>query len=397
DPRLMVRRDPTETGGEYYRVLPEGLVEDWDGATIKMRATKEGLDLNRNYPAEWRPENEQHGAGPFPTSEPEIRATVAFITKHPNIVAGVSFHTYSGVLLRPYGTHNDETLPAEDLWTYQAIGEKGRELTGYPAISVYHDFRYHPKEVITGVFDDWLYDHLGAYGWTVEIWCPQREAGIAAFGPDKPEGGYKFIDWYREHPIEDDRKLLAWNDEALGGRGFVEWKTFDHPQLGAVEIGGWDSAFCWRNPPPDRLEAEVARFPRWLLWHALISPHIVIAGFEAVKLGEGVYRLRLLVDNQGWLPTYVSKKGLERRASRPPVVEIELPEGAVLETGKVREELEHLEGRAYKSPAAIGWVSDPTEERAKLEYVVRAKVGGTVRVNVRCERAGTASAQLTLD
>ena len=24
DPRLMVRRDPTETGGRYYRLLPEG-------------------------------------------------------------------------------------------------------------------------------------------------------------------------------------------------------------------------------------------------------------------------------------------------------------------------------------------------------------------------------------
>jgi murein tripeptide amidase MpaA len=396
DPRLMVRREPTETGGQYYRLLPEGTIEDYDGVTIAMRPVKEGLDLNRNYPTQWRPENEQHGAGPFPTSEPEIRATVAFITSHPNIIGGVSFHTYSGVLLRPYGTQSDETFPAEDLWTYQAIGEKGRELTGYPAISVYHDFRYHPKEVITGVFDDWLYDHLGAYGWTVEIWCPQREAGIKAFGPDKPEGGFRFIDWYREHPEEDDRKLLAWSDEALGGRGFVAWRPFDHPQLGRVEIGGWDSAYCWRNPPPERLEAEVARFPRWLLWHALISPQIVIERFEAVPLGEDAYRLRLVVENVGWLPTYVSKKAQERKAARAPVVELRLPDGARLEMGKVRQELEHLEGRAYKSPSAIGWVADPTEERAKVEYVIRAQPGQRVGVTVRCARAGTASAEVTL-
>ncbi len=396
DARLMVRRDPTETGGMYYRVLPEGLIEDWDGVTITMMPTKEGLDLNRNYPSHWRPENEQHGAGPFPTSEPEIRATVSFITSHPNIIGGISFHTYSGVLLRPYGTQNDESFPAEDLWTYQAIGEKGKELTGYPAISVYHDFRYHPKEVITGVFDDWLYDHLGAYGWTVEIWCPQREAGIAAFGPDKPEGGYRFIDWYREHPVEDDIRLLKWSDEALQGRGFVEWRAYEHPQLGTVEIGGWDSAYCWRNPPPERLEAEVARFPRWLLWHALISPRIVIKHVEAIPLGDGVCRLRLVVENEGWLPTYCSKKALERKAARAPVVEIELPEGASLEIGKVREELAHLEGRAYKSPSAIGWVADPTEERAKLEYVIRGGSGRSARVVVRCERAGQAEAEVTL-
>ncbi len=396
DPRLMVRRDPTETGGTYYRVLPEGTIEDWDGVTISLMPNKEGLDLNRNYPAHWRPENEQHGAGPFPTSEPEIRATVAFIARHPNIIGGVSFHTYSGVLLRPYGTQSDENFPAEDLWTYQAIGEKGKELTGYPAISVYHDFRYHPKEVITGVFDDWLYDHLGAYGWTVEIWCPQREAGIAAFGPDKPEGGYRFIDWYREHPVEDDIKLLKWSDEALGGRGFVEWKPFEHPQLGTVEIGGWDSAYSWRNPPNERLEAEVARFPRWLLWHALISARIVIKGVEAVSLGNGVCRLRLVVENEGWLPTYGSKKALERKAARAPVVEITLPEGATPEIGKVREELPHMEGRAYKSPSAIGWVADPTEERAKLEYVIRGGSGGAVRILVRCERAGRAEAEVKL-
>ena len=27
DPRLMVRRDPTETGGRYYRLLPEGVID----------------------------------------------------------------------------------------------------------------------------------------------------------------------------------------------------------------------------------------------------------------------------------------------------------------------------------------------------------------------------------
>jgi len=396
DPRLMVRRDPTETGGRYYRLLPEGEIEDYDGLTVKMRPTKEGLDLNRNFPAHWRPEHEQHGAGPFPTSEPEIRAAVSFITEHRNIVSGVSFHTYSGVLLRPYGTQDDNTMPAEDLWLYQTIGEKGRELTGYPAISVYHDFRYHPKEVITGVFDDWLYDHLGAFGWTVEIWCPQREAGIAAFGPDKPEGGYRFIDWYREHPVEDDLKLLEWNDTALSGRGFVEWRPFVHAQLGEVEIGGWDSSFCWRNPPPERLEQEVARFPRWLMWQALVSPRVVVDRFEAVALGHDAFRLLLVIDNEGWLPTYVSKKALERQATRPVVVELELPEGVSLEIGKPRQEVGHLEGRCHKSPSAIGWVADPTEERVKVEYVVRGTPGAIIGATVRSERGGTARVRTTL-
>ena len=66
DPRLMVRRDPIETGGKYYRILPEGLLKNYDGVTIKVRDPKQGLDLNRNFPAGWKAEADQHGAGPYP-------------------------------------------------------------------------------------------------------------------------------------------------------------------------------------------------------------------------------------------------------------------------------------------------------------------------------------------
>ena len=99
---------------------------------------------------------------------------------------------------------------------------KGTELTGYPNISVYHEFRYHPKSVIGGTFD-WVYEHLGLFSWVVEIWSPMREAGIT---------DYKFIDWFRDHPAEDDLKLLRWSDEALDGLAHLPWKPFDHPQLG---------------------------------------------------------------------------------------------------------------------------------------------------------------------
>ncbi len=65
-PGLMVRRDPIETGGRYYRILPEGTVEAWDGFTLRVKKNKQGLDLNRNFPANWRQEFEQLGAGPYP-------------------------------------------------------------------------------------------------------------------------------------------------------------------------------------------------------------------------------------------------------------------------------------------------------------------------------------------
>lgn len=387
EPRLMIRRDPEETGGEYYRILPEGRLEDYDGVTIKLQPKKEGLDLNRNFPAHWRQENEQGGAGPYPTSEPEVHAIVDFIARHKNITGGITFHTYSGVLLRPYSHQPDESFPAEDLWTYQKIGAKGTEITGYPNISVYHDFKYHPKESITGVFDDWMYDHLGVFAWTVEIWSPQRQAGIEE---------YKFIEWYREHPIEEDFKMLKWSDEVLEGKGYIDWYEFDHPQLGKVELGGWDHQFCWRNPPPQFLEKEVSLFPDWLLWHLLISPKLELFEASSTPLGEGHYLVRLVVQNTGWLPTYISKKGLEKKVVRGVVCEIELPEGATLQMGKLREELSQLEGRAYKPAAPSAWAADPTDDRAKVEWVVHAPSGGAVKLVAKHERAGVVRTELTL-
>jgi murein tripeptide amidase MpaA len=377
EPRLLVRRDPTEVGGQYYRVLPEGRIEDYDGVLIPIQARKEGLDLNRNFPVSWRQENEQPGAGPYPASEPEVHNLTAFIASRPNIVGGVAFHTYSGVLLRPYDDRDDKEFPAEDLWTYQKIGAKGTEATGYPAVSVYHDFRYHPNKVITGGFDSWLYDHLGLFGWTVEIWSPQRQAGIEE---------YKFIEWEREHPLEHDLKMLKWSDEVLEGKGYVDWYPYGHPQLGTVELGGWNELYAFRNPPPAFLEAEIARFPEWLVWHLLISPRLELYQAEAVALGQDAYRVRLVVHNTGWLPTYVTKKALEKKVVRGVVCEIELPDRATLETGKARQEVGQLEGRAYK-PAAPA-TADATEDRAKAEWVVRAPQGGVVGLIARHERAG---------
>jgi hypothetical protein len=366
------------------------LLERYDGNIIRLQRHKQGLDLNRNFPASWRQEHEQQGAGHFPTSEPEVRALVEFVASHPNITAAVAFHTYSGVLLRPYSHHADDTLPVEDLWTFQKIGAKGTELTGYPNVSVFHDFRYHPKEVITGSFDDWMYEHGGVFAWTVEIWSPQREAGIT---------DYKFIDWYREHPIEDDLKLLKWNDEVLGGRGFVDWYAFDHPQIGPVELGGWDTLYTWSNPPPALLEREIARFPAWLLWQLAISPKLEILSLQADELILGTYRVRCVVHNTGWLPSYVTRRGLDHKLVRGVMCEIELPAGAALKAGLRRVELAQLEGRAYKpaTPSSwAGWSGDVTDDRALAEWIVAAPQGGVVRVRAWHERAGEAHSQVQL-
>ncbi len=199
-------------------------------------------------------------------------------------------------------------MPAEDLWTYEKIGKKGTEITGYPAISVYHDFRYHPRKVITGTFNDWLYDQMGAFGWVVEIWSPQQQAGIEE---------YDHIDWDREHPLEDDLKMLKWSDEVLEGKGYVDWYPFDHPQLGPGGAGRLELSAMPSGTRHRRfLEKEIAPFADWLVWHLLISPRLELYDVSVKALGEDAYHVRLVVQNTGWLPTYVTKKALEKKLVR---------------------------------------------------------------------------------
>ena len=97
DPRLLTPRDADEgpEDGTFYRLLWEGLIRNYDGIQIKVAPPLEGLDLNRNFPVEWKPEGEQYGAGPFPLSEPETRAHMEAIVARPNITGYISYHTFS--------------------------------------------------------------------------------------------------------------------------------------------------------------------------------------------------------------------------------------------------------------------------------------------------------------
>ena len=132
-----------------------------------------------------------------------------------------------------------------------------------------------------------------------------------------------------------------------------------------MELGGWDALFAFGNPPPHLLEREIAPFPAWLIWHLLISPRLELFEASASPLGDHTYRVRLAVQNTGWLPTYVTKQALEKKLVQGLRCEIALPPGATLETGKAREERGQLEGRAYKPSTPTRRAADNTDERVE--------------------------------
>ncbi len=386
--RLMVPREPGEFGGDYYRLMPEGTIKNFDGLRVSVNKDIEGLDLNRNFPSNWRQEGQQAGAGPYPTSEPEVRAMVDFICSHPNIGAAISYHTHSGVILRPMGSCSDEDMVPEDLWMIKRLTDIATQHTGYPAVSGFHEYKYHPKEAITGT-QEWVHEHLGGLFWTVELWAPNREAGIH---------GYKWIDWYRDHPVEDDLKLLRWSDEHCAGRAHVNWYPYRHPQLGMVELGGWDKLNYWRNPPPHLREREVERFPAWMTQLGLTLPRLEVLRAEVRALGADTWRVRFAVANSGYLPSYVTHRAIERKVVRGTVCEIHLPPGVSLVTGQLRVEAGHLEGHAPKASLQDFLPNrEITADRAVVEWVVHGPRGTAISLTATADRAGTVRTGVTLD
>ncbi len=390
DPRVMVKRAPDEEGGRYFRLFTEGRIESYDGHVIKAARAHQGLDFNRNYPGSWRPEGLQTGAGDFPGSEPEIRAVLEFLAAHPNVFGAITYHTFSRAILRPYATRDDKEMETDDVWVFEAIGKRGTELTGYPCVSVFHDFKYHPKEVITGVFDDWLYDHKGIFAFTVELWDLPTAAGCVEKNKQK-----KFIEWWRIHDPADDWKIIEFLDRHAPG-GLVPWYRFEHPQLGPVELGGIDFMYTWRNPPPALLEAEIAPHAAFAIAFASLAPRLAWRAVEATALGDGCWRVLAVVENAGFLPTHVSAQAKKVKAARPPRLEIDLPGGATLEGGKRKVDVEHLEGRSNKLAVTSIWTDSNTDNRARVEWVVRAPAGARVTVRAIAERAGTIRRDVTL-
>ena len=389
EPRLLVPRAPDETGGEYWRVLPEGMIEQYDGETIADPPALEALDFGTNFPGDHEAGVRTPQSGPYPTSEPEVAAYVAAVQSRPNIVAHVTCHTFGGLVLTP-PVNRSERMPLSDRRTYATLAAKAAELTGYDTMSYLALRGDNSDDDMPSAFG-WLYDQKGIYSYITEFWNPWRAAGVSLAGSTESAWLWGF------HPVEDEVKFLRWNDGELGGKGFVPWHFFDHPQLGKVEIGGWDKIGAWYNVPFDRLEKEVAPHSEWLIFHALSLPRLAVRSLSAKPEGPGLWRVRLAVENTGWLPTNGTQQALDRHAVGEVVAELSLPAGARLVDGTVRKALGQLAGRNEQRSTTTWWGYRPgTPDRALAEWLVAAPSGTKLSVSASHDRAGTVRTELVL-
>lgn len=395
DARLMVPRDLEDAEGPFYRLVPEGFIHDFDGGHIAIPRPEDG-NLNRNYPADWAPEAQQYGAGQHAASEPEVAAVVRFFESHPNVCGVVNYHTNAGVLLPPFCIEG-QPLPWQDTELYERIGALGSKITGYGFLASEEKFNFRGYPRRRGTSEAYLYGYLGIVCLVTELWDVHKEAGIEK-------------DWY--YPLNelneaDNLKLLAWNDRMLGGRAFVPWFPFDHPQLGRVEIGGWKRIYMFRNPPAELLPEICHRNTLFTLRHAALAPDLHFGAIEVEPLSPSgdTYRISAIIENHGFLPTNLTQRALDVKAIAPVRAWLEADEAPGIELlDSARRELGHLAGWGERSAhysrfkdwgassRRVSWhVRVPVEERAgfgqkgvrrTLRIVASAPKGGTIRERV---------------
>ena len=366
DPRVMERRGDGEMEGPFYALYSEGIDDDGDG-----RFNEDGLggiDMNRNFPRNWGMEFEQGGAGPYPLSEPETRATIEFINSHRHITGVFHGHTSGGFLFRLPSTTSWDNFDMGDQNLIMEMSRKYETTTGQRAIPSYSNPRVHRH----GTLISWSYWDFGVVGFVPEFW--------GGFGRDYDGDG-----------SVSEAERHRWNEEELSGAGFANWTAYDHPQLGPVEVGGWRRKFTGQNPPPHLLQGEVELYVPWMLWLAEISPRINLRDVEVTSVGGDVFRVTGRVENEGYLPTYITQRALENETAVPVRVTIVLHD-AELVTGSERMSLGHLLG-SRDTQGSTG----TSATRATFEYVIRSTgTNPRVVVSATSEKGGTASKELRL-
>jgi len=373
DSRLLVPRRFDDSEGPFYRVFPEGRIRNFDGVEVEEAPRKQSLDFNRNFPANWEPQVKQKGSGEYPFSEPETRALAEFIVAHPNICGLHTLHTGMESIIRPPATQSDKEMPGQDLRAVREIGRRGAELTGYVLFSYrkLNDDIY----VAHGDFATWTYEHLGLIVFCDELWDIRARGG-----KDYVELSEMNFERDLDELEEVEAGALKWNDTVLGGEGFVDWHEYEHPQLGTVEIGGWNRLYR-NNAPPQLMELTCEKMSRFLVAHAQASPRLQADFHAAECLGDRVYRIAVAVRNEGYLPTNVTQQAVNMQQAPPVEARIQLGAGDELLAGDEVEEIGHLSGYGG---------------RRKVEWVVkfRGEVGGTVEIVG--QKAGTVRLDLAV-
>lgn len=389
-PGLMLPRR-VEDPGPHYRIYPEGFIERWDGFTVPKPSfmSDTETDLNRNFPSDWRAEPDQTGAGPYPGSEPESRAVCEFAAKHPNIFLWLCMHTYGGVYIRPLNDKPDTKMDPVDAAIFRQIEAWGDEIAGYPTVSGFTEFTYEPDKPLHGDLSNFAFVERGAIGFVCELWDFFKQVGFEVKRP--------FIKNYEERTKRADiLKMAEWDRDHNQGRIVGKWRPFNHPQLGEIELGGYDPLIGVWNPPFDRLHELCEAQSRFFLRVSALAPKIVFSRTTVEPLGGGLHRIEAVVENHGYLPSFILGSAKSRSFSDPMRLQLQLDPGLELVTGESNLQLGHMMGWGGNDRSTTPMLARSTVEHSKRRAVWVVRGAGNATATVANARVGRVSVSISI-
>lgn len=165
----------------------------------------------------------------------------------------------------------------------------------------------------------------------------------------------------------EDAEGAAWlkySDTIRNKEGFIDWKPFDHPTLGKVEIGGFVPGFQM-NPLASDLDDIGAKQTAFAVDIVGRRPRLNVQGPEVTKLADGLYEIRVGVLNEGYLPT-ATAMARKARSIFPSVVRISTPIDNIVSGDK--------QTRTF----GVGGSGD----RVTYTWIVRADDGSDITIDI---------------
>lgn len=375
DERLLIPRQPGDVGETYYRLYREGLLDREDRAPLHLRLVNSKRELSHDFTQDCGPIDHHYGGNGFvgPFSQIESRLISAFLHSLNNLCLAISFRSGSGTIQ----VTSASEVHRRDQALMKILASKASELSNIPV------------EEVTEVSDfaDWVYKELGVPCLRVDGWNLLRQAGIE-----------NSTDKSQEHAL---LAVLRWLDYNNHGQGFAKWEKCEHPQLGEIEVGGWDTSVSWSNPPVGEMLSTICESEVNLaLCLATVVPKIglgecrdEIVGWAEPENGgaEELLPLRVIsveIRNEGYLPTWLTEE--LRSKDEPLISEISVPENAELLIGQHLSEHEQLSGTVslhLRQSLSVPFFSGTSETGRCVEtWLVRGS--GEVVVSAAHPRGG---------
>jgi hypothetical protein len=424
DPRLLVKADPAKSEKGIYKLYSEGIDNDGDG--LYNEDEPGGVNPGINFPHEFRHFVKE--AGLYPGQAPETYGVMKFIYDHPEIVMTINFgesnllmdlpqegksdfdptririperlarqtglspaQTYTmeqliqavsarfpdtevteNMILAQLTTGPEKNFRKNDLVFYESLSKSYKEALKSAGLPVTLKA---PVKPANGSFELWSYFHLGVPSVALSLWAPEiKRDTTAAAAPASPAARPGISS--QEKKPSAEKQLLDYFDRQ-GINGFAAWQSFNHPQLGEVEIGGF---IPYASNTPPAAEAE-----KWLkgqipfvasLAHSI--PDIGISGEQVTALGAGVYRLELFIENKSPLP-YPTDMGIRNQQPAPVILSLE-GNGITIVEGQARTPITSLGGNQTSKVSFVIHAPKPGDLRAKLESPVIRNQSRSIRI-----------------